>query len=99
MAVVWLKEPLTPVIVIVVAARLAVLAAVKVTVLPVMLIVTPGGGALALRVTAPVNPPTGVTVIVLAAVPPCATETLAGFADSEKSGVAMPGIVRAIVAV
>jgi len=48
--------------------------------------VTPAGKPLALNATLPANPPTGVTVIVLVAVPPCRTETLAGLAESEKSG-------------
>jgi hypothetical protein len=64
----------------------AVADAVKVTTLPAKLAVTPAGRPVAANVTAPLNPPMGVTVIVLVAVPPWVTETLAGFADSEKSG-------------
>jgi hypothetical protein len=69
----------------------AVLDAVKVSVLvPVVevglkLAVTPAGKPPALRATLPVNPPEGVTVTVLLPVPPCATDTLAGLADKEKS--------------
>jgi hypothetical protein len=73
------------------APAVAVLEAVKVTVLvPVVetgtkLAVTPDGNPLALRATLPVNPPEGITVTVLDPVPPCGTETLGELTDSEKS--------------
>jgi hypothetical protein len=85
--------PLTPVTVTVAAPRVALLDAVKVSVLvPVVeaglkAAVTPAGKPLALNATLPVNPPEGVTVIVLVVVPPCATETLDGLADKAKLGV------------
>lgn len=50
------------------------------------LAVTPLGRPEADKVTLPVNPPEGVTVIVLLPVPPCVTLTLDGEADSEKLG-------------
>ena len=59
--------------------------------------VTPEGKPLALRVTLPVKPPAGVTVMVLVAVAPRLTVTAAGAAESEK--FAAPGMVRASVAV
>ncbi len=87
MGVVWLSEPLDPVTVIVDVPTAAALEAVNVTMFPVRVAVTPAGGALTLKVTPPVNPPSGVTVIALvAAVPPWVTETLAGFAERTKSG-------------
>lgn len=48
------------------------------------LAVTPLGRPEADKVTLPVNPPEGVTVIVLLPVLPCVTLTLDGEADSEK---------------
>jgi CDP-diglyceride synthetase len=84
--VVCVSAPLTPVIVTVAAPRVAVLDAVKVSVLvPVVdaglkAAVTPAGNPLALSATLPVNPPEGVMVIVLLAVAPWLTDTLAGLA-------------------
>jgi hypothetical protein len=84
--------------VVVLAPALA--AAVKVNVLvPVVdvglkLAVTPAGRPLALNATLPVNPPRGVMVTVLVAVPPW--PTLALVAEREKSDG--PAIVRAMVA-
>jgi len=49
--------------------------------------VTPAGNPEADRLTLPVKPPDGVTVIVLPTLPPCVTLTLPGEADSEKLGV------------
>lgn len=49
------------------------------------LAVTPEGKVLVASVTVPLNPFTGDTIMVLAPVPPCATVTLAGLADREKS--------------
>ena len=100
--VVWLKAGavLVPVTVTVDAPIGAVLAAVKVMVVPTTLAVTPVGNPLVtLSVTVPLKPPLGVTTIESVAVPPCATDTLAGLADKEKSGVTVPGIVKAIVVV
>lgn len=100
--VVWVRLPLTPVTVTLAVPVVAVADAVKVNVLvPVVGFgandaVTPDGRPLALRVTLPVKPPDGVTVIPLVAVPPRLTVTAAGEAESEK--FAAPGIVRASVA-
>lgn len=96
MVVVRESAPLVPVIVTVAMPVVAVLDAVKVTTLPAKLAVTPAGIPLALKATLPLKPPPGVTVIVLLADFPWATETLAGFAERVKSG---PVTVSAIVAV
>jgi len=80
------------VIVTVAAPRVAVLDAESVRVLePVVeaglkTAVTPVGNPLALRATLPLKPPDGVTVMTLVTVEPWFTKTLAGLADSEKSG-------------
>jgi len=60
--------------------------------------VTPVGRPPALSVTAPVKPLVGVTVMVLEPEDPEAIVRLAGAAESEKSEVPAPGIVRARVA-
>ena len=66
----------------------AVLLAVSVsTLLPVVglvpkLAVTPAGSPEADKVTLPVNPPVGFTVMVLVPLPPCVTVTLVGEAES-----------------
>jgi hypothetical protein len=94
--VVWVRAPEVPVMVMVDVPTVAVLLAVNVSVLvPVVLAglkvaVTPAGRPEAVRLTLPVNPFSGLTVIVLVALPPWVTETLLGDADSEKSGVAAP---------
>jgi len=90
--VVWMSEPLVPVIVTVAGPTAAVTEAVNVTTLvPVVeaglnTAVTPVGKPLAVKATVPVNPFRVATVMVLVAVPPCKTETLAGMAKSEKFG-------------
>src|SRR5689334_21852339 len=88
------SAPLTPVTVTVAFPVAAVADAVKLsTLVPVVgfvlnAVVTPVGTPLALSVTLPVNPPDGVTVIVLeAAAPACVIETAPGLADSAKFGV------------
>lgn len=92
--VVWLKLPDVPVIVTVDVPVAAVLLAVSVNTLVEVVglvskvAVTPAGRPEADRLTLPVKPPTGFTVMVLVPLPPWATETLAGDADSEKSGAA-----------
>jgi len=70
--VVWTSAPLVPVIVTVAgtAVAVAVLDAVNVTTLPLRVAVTPVGSGPTLKVTVPVNPPDGVTVIVLDAAGP-----------------------------
>lgn len=55
------------------------------------LALTPAGKPEADRLTLPVNPPEGVTVIVLLPLLPCVTLKLAGEADNEKLGVAVAG--------
>src|SRR5262245_3867972 len=88
--VVWVSEPDVPVMVTVKVPVAAVALAVKVTVLVEVVgfvpkvAVTPEGKPEAERVTLPVNPPEGVTVIVLLPLAPWFTLTLAGEADSEK---------------
>ena len=61
--------------------------------------VTPLGRAELESVTAPVNPPVEVTVIVLEPLVPCFTVRLAGEAESEKSGWAGALTVSEIVVV
>ncbi len=87
------RVPLIPVMVTVPVPTVAVADAVNMSVLvPVVDVglnvgVTPAGRPLALKATLPVNPPLGVTVIVVDAVVPRVTVTFAGLAESEKSGV------------
>ena len=84
--------PDVPVIVTALVPVVAVLLAVKVTTLvPVVgfvpnVAVTPVGRPDAERVTLPVKPPLGVTVIVELPLLPCVTVKLLGEADSEKFG-------------
>lgn len=85
---VWLKVPEVPVIVTVAVPVVAVPLAVSVSVLvPVVLVglkdaVTPLGRPEADRLTLPVKPFVGFTVIVLVPLPPCVTVTLVGAAES-----------------
>ena len=94
MVVVCVSVPEVPVIVTVAVPTVAVLLAVKVTTLVEVVgfvpkaAVTPDGNPEADKVTLPVNPPEGVSVIVLVPLVPCFTVKLEGEADSEKSGVA-----------
>lgn len=88
-----MRLPDVPVMVTVEVPVVAVAVAVNVTVLVDVVglvpkaAVTPDGKPEADRFTLPVKPPEGVTVIVLLALPPCVTLTLAGEADREKLGV------------
>lgn len=50
--------------------------------------VTPAGRPEALNVTVPVNPLSGLTLMVLVPLEPCGTETLVGAAESVKLGEA-----------
>jgi len=81
--------PDVPVIVTVAVPVVAVPLAVSVSVLvPVVLVglkdaVTPAGNPDADKLTLPVKPLVGLTVIVLVPLPPCATVTLVGEAESE----------------
>lgn len=94
--------PLVPVMVTVADPEAAVLEAAKVTVLVVVLVaglndaVTPAGRPPALNVTTPVNPPTGRTVSVLAALDPAVTDRLAGLAVSVKPAGGVRFTVRLI---
>src|SRR5215813_1303817 len=91
------RPPPVPVTVTVAAPRVAVLEALKVSVLlpPVAgfvlkLAVTPLGNPLALKVTPPVKPPLRVMVIALVPLAPRLTVRLVGLAESAKSGLAVP---------
>src|SRR6266852_2485018 len=98
--VVRTSVPLAPVTITVAGPAVAVLEAVNVTTLPLRVAVTPAGVGPTLKVIVPANPPRGVTVIVLDADgPPCVTETLAGLADSEKSGWLVTISVRVVLCV
>ncbi len=97
MAVVCVSEPEVPVMVTVEVPVLAPALAVNVTALVDVVglvpkaAVTPDGKPEADNVTLPLNPPEGVTVIVLLPLLPCVTVKLAGEADREKFGVAVAG--------
>ena len=82
--VVWTRVPDVPVMVTVEEPTVAVLEAVSVSVLVVVALaglneaVTPDGNPLAARLTEPVKPPLGVTVIVLVPFAPSAMLRLLG---------------------
>lgn len=105
MVVLCVSEPDVPVIVTVAVPVVAVLLAVNVTVLLVVVLpglkdaVTPLGRPEADKLTLPLNPLIGLTVMVLVPLPPCVTETLVGEADSEKSAAAGAVTVRVTVVV
>lgn len=105
MVVVCDRVPDVPVMVIVLVPVVAVLLAVKVrTLVDVVglvpnVAVTPLGRAEFDRVTDPVNPLLGVTVMVLLPLVPCLTVKLVGDAESEKFGAAGAVTVRLIVVV
>ena len=86
--VVWLRLPEVPVMVTVLVPDVAVLLAVSVRVLVLVVVaglneaVTPAGRPEAARLTLPVNPFSGSTVMVLVALAPWFSVTLAGDADS-----------------
>lgn len=92
MVVVWVRLPEVPVMVTVDVPTAAVAVAVNVTELVDVVglvpnaAVTPLGKPEAERVTLPVKPPVGVTVMVLLAFDPWVTLTLPGDADREKFG-------------
>ena len=92
-----MSDPEVPVIVTVEVPVVAVELAVKVTELLDVagfvpkLAVTPDGKPEADRVTLPVNPPEGVTVIVPLALLPWVTLTLLGEAESVKLGALFAG--------
>lgn len=100
MVVLCVNEPDVPVIVTVEVPVVAVLLAVNVTVLLVVVLaglkeaVTPLGRPEADKLTLPLNPFTGLTVMVLVPLPPWVTETLVGDAESEKSATATAFTVR-----
>src|SRR5262245_6201327 len=100
------RPPPVPVMVIVTDPSAAVLdAATVISVLPpgagfgLKLMVTPAGGALALKVTLSAKPPVRVIVIVLVPLAPRTTFRLVGEADSAKSGGCGWFTVRLIVVV
>jgi hypothetical protein len=100
--VVWVRVPEVPVIVtelvpvVAVALAVSVKTLVEVVGLVPKLAVTPAGRPEAERVTLPVKPPEGVSVIVEFPLVPWVTVKLAGDADSEKSGVATAFTVNEI---
>ena len=100
-----MSVPDVPVMVTVEVPTVAVELAVKVTTLVDVVgfvpnvAVTPEGKPEADRVTLPVNPPEGVSVMVLVPLVPCFTVRLEGEAESEKLGVATAFTVSEIVAV
>lgn len=91
--VAWDRLPLVPVIVTAKVPVAAVALAVNVRELVDVVglvpnvAVTPDGRPEAAKVTLPVKPPEGVTVMVLLPLPPWVTDTLEGEAESEKFGV------------
>jgi hypothetical protein len=95
--------PDVPVIVMVNTPAAAVLAADRVNTLVVLAglvsneAVTPLGRSVAASVTAPVNPPTSVTVIVSVALPASVTDRLVREADNVKPAVTLGFTVRAMV--
>lgn len=97
--VVWVKLPDVPVIVTVEAPVAAVLLAASVRTDEAKDAVTPDGRADAVKVTVPLNPPTGVTVMVDLPVEPCVTDTLPGDADKLKSGATVAETLRLTVVV
>jgi hypothetical protein len=86
--VVWVKAPDVPVMVTVEVPAVAVELALNVSKLVEVVglvpkvAVTPAGRPAAERVTLPVKPPVGLTVMVLVPLPPCVTVTLVGEAES-----------------
>jgi hypothetical protein len=87
--VVWLRDPEIPVTVTVDVPAAAVLPTESVNT-PLVLndAVTPVGSPEGVKVTVPVNPFCGVTVILLVPLAACATDKLLGEADRLKSGAA-----------
>jgi len=102
--VVCVSVPDVPVIVTVEVPVVAVALAVSVNELvPVVLTglneaVTPLGRPDADKLTLPVKPPEGLTVIVLLPLLPCVTVTVVGEAESEKLGVAVAGKLTQLLA-
>jgi hypothetical protein len=96
---VLLRVPLVPVIVILTVPTVAVLDAVKVATSPLKLALTPVGNALTAKVTVPVNPPAGVTVIVSVALLPWMTDRVGAESasvkplDPETGGVPVPMMI------
>ncbi len=105
MVVVWVKLPDVPVTVTVTVPVAAVLLAVSVSVLVLVVVaglndaVTPLGNPEAERLTLPVKPLTGLTVIVLFPLLPWVIVKLDGEADSVKFGTGAGFTVRVTVAV
>ena len=80
---------LVPVVAVLLAVNVILL--LEVVGLVPKLAVTPLGRAEVDSVTEPVNPPEGVTVMVLDPLEPCVTDTLLGEADSVKFGLEAGG--------
>jgi hypothetical protein len=103
--VVWVRLPDVPVIVTVAVPVVAVPLAVSVRVLVLVVLaglndaVTPLGNPEAERLTLPLKPLTGLTVMVLFPLLPCVTVTLDGDAESEKSGTGVALTVSVTVVV
>src|SRR5882762_9984638 len=97
--VVFVKVPDNPVTVTVTLPVTAVLLAVRLSVLVLVVLlglndaVTPLGRPDADKLTLPLKPPCGVTVIVLVPLAPCAIVTLLGEAESEKFGGGGAGLL------
>ena len=97
--VVWLRVPEVPVTVTVEEPVGAVLLAVTVMTFEAKEAVTPEGRPDAAKLTVPLKPPTGVTVIVDFPLEPCVMATLPGDADRLKSGATVPETLRLTVVV
>ena len=97
--VVWVKLPDVPVIVTVEVPVAAVLLTASVRMDEANDAVTPEGRPDAVKVTVPLNPPTGATVMVDLPLEPCVTDTLPGDADKLKSGATVAEILSVTVVV
>jgi len=97
--VVFVKLPDEPVMVTATVPVAALLLAVSVSILVLAVVlalneaVTPLGRPDADKLTLPLKPFCGVTVMVLAPLPPCVTVALLGEVKSEKLGAGGPGVV------
>jgi hypothetical protein len=102
---VFVKAPDVPVIVTVTVPAAAVLLAVSVNVLVLVVLlglkdaVTPPGRPVAVKLTLPLKPFCGVTVMVLVPLAPCATDTVLGDAESVKFAAGIAFTVRETVVV
>ena len=103
--VVWVRVPDFPMTVTTPVPRDAPLLAVNVRLLAVLVgfdenaAVIPFGRPVADRVTLPVNPPDGATVMVLVAFAPCLTDSVAGEAARVKLGAFTTNVTEALAVV